>query len=76
MTETHAQVYLRMFSKGRWRMARKTRPCQHYWETRCLGDGQIKAGDRYFDTQELDGSAGGFGTYSCCAACASAREGQ
>ena len=58
------------YGKGVWRRARKTRRCQAFWNKACLGNGQITAGELYFDTQELDGSAGGFGTFCCCDRCA------
>lgn len=70
---TRAENFQAKHGHGIWRRARKTRPCQRYWRSRsdgCAGNGNITAGERYFDLQELDGSAGGFGTYCTCAACA------
>jgi hypothetical protein len=68
-----ADQYIAEHGKGRWRRARKRLRCQHYWRYRtegCAGTGFIEPGEQYFDTEELDGSAGGFGVYRCCAACA------
>jgi len=65
-----AAQYIAKYGKGQWRAARKTHHCRHWWDTECLGTGEIAAGERYFDTQELDGSAGGFGTHRVCARCA------
>lgn len=67
--ETRAERWIATEEKGRFRRARKTRRCQHYWDTACQGNGQIEAGQPYFDLQELDGYAGGFSTFCCCSAC-------
>lgn len=67
---SHAEQYILKYGKGQWRRARKTHHCRHWWTQQCLGTGEIVAGENYFDTQELDGSAGGFGTHRACAVCA------
>jgi hypothetical protein len=71
---TRAEQWQMKEAKGVWRKARKERHCQRYWRDRvsgCAGNGLILAGERYFDLQELDGSAGGFGTFCVCQTCAS-----
>lgn len=56
---TRAEADQEEFGKGVWRVARKTRRCRAFWTKVCRGSGEIVAGEKYFDTQELDGSAGG-----------------
>lgn len=56
---------------GKWRRSRTTHRCEMYWGPpigRCAT--VITAGDHYYDTQELNGTAGGFGTDRICSACA------
>jgi hypothetical protein len=68
--ETNAKRFQRDAGKGLWRNARKEHGCDRFFQRTCRGDGLIRKGDAYFDTEELREWTKGPIFYRVCSTCA------